>query len=78
MAIPASKKIEHELPETGFIRLNKILLIFPVSRASWWAGIRAGIYPAGIKIGLRTTAWRIEEIHKLIKDGPLNIRKKDN
>jgi len=55
------------LPETGYVRLPQILLIFPISKSSWWAGIKKGIYPKGIKVGPRTTVWRIEDINKLFR-----------
>lgn len=54
------------LPETGFVRLTTILKIYPVGRSTWWAGIKAGKYPPGLKIGANTTAWRVEDIRALI------------
>ncbi len=55
------------VPETGFIRLPQVLQLIPVSRASWWAGVKAGKYPPGVKIGARTTAWRVADIRDLIE-----------
>ncbi len=49
----------------GFYRLTTVLSIIPVSRSAWWAGIKAGRYPVGIKIGPNTTAWRQSDIHDL-------------
>ena len=40
--------------------------IFPVSKSAWWAGIKSGLYPKPVKIGPRTTAWRVEDILALI------------
>jgi prophage regulatory protein len=67
----------HELPQTGFLRLPQIIgdskaspplpPLLPVSRSAWWEGIRAGRYPRGIKIGPKTTAWRVEHIRELIE-----------
>jgi len=56
------------LPETGFIRLKQVLQFIPVSATSWWDGVRNGQYPASVKIGTRTTAWRAEDIRRLIKE----------
>ncbi len=56
-----------QLPETGFVRLPQILFYIPVSRSSWWAGVKSGKYPQSVKLGERTTAWRAEDIHALIK-----------
>ena len=55
------------LPATGFLRLSEVLRHYPVSRSSWWAGIRACRYPAGVKLGPNTTAWRVEDIRDLIE-----------
>lgn len=58
---------EANFPETGFVRLRIVLSYFPVSKSTWWAGIKAGKYPAGIKLSERVTAWRAEDIRALIK-----------
>jgi len=39
--------------------------IIPVSRTSWWAGVRSGIYPTPIKLSARTTVWRAEDIFNI-------------
>ena len=57
---------QFNLPDTGFVRLPTVLNVVPVSRASWWAGIKKGIYPRGHKLGPRTTAWRVEDLRDLI------------
>lgn len=49
----------------GFYRLPKVLEIFPISRSGWYAGIKAGRHPAGVKIGPRTTAWHKTDIEEL-------------
>jgi prophage regulatory protein len=66
------------LPETGFLRLWNILgdsksdpptpAIIPVSKSTWWAGVKSGRYPRPIKLGPRITAWRVEDIRKLINE----------
>lgn len=63
-----------QLPQTGFLRLKQIIgdkktntpALIPISRSAWWLGIRNGIYPAGVKLGPRTTAWSVEAIRVLI------------
>ena len=55
------------LPETGFVRLPQILSLIPISRSAWWAGIREGKFPQGIKLGRKTTVWRAEDIRHLIE-----------
>ena len=54
------------LPETGFIRLPDVLKVYPVSKSTWWAGIKVGRYPKPVKLGPKITAWRVEDIRTLI------------
>lgn len=46
-------------------RKNGIPPIIPVSRASWYAGIKAGKYPAPIQLSERSVAWRESDIEAL-------------
>ncbi len=57
------------LPETGFVRLTNILAPkgpIPVSKSTWWAGVKTGRFPKPVKLGPRITAWRVEDIWTLI------------
>ena len=68
----------YKLPETGFLRLNQIIgnpkaeppipAVIPVSKSTWWEGVKSGRYPKPVKsFGLRITAWRVEDILALIE-----------
>ena len=46
-------------------RKKGISPIIPVSRASWYAGIKAGKYPKPIRLSKRTVAWREDDIKTL-------------
>ena len=48
------------------LRLPGVLARVPVSRSAWWAGVKAGRYPAAVKLGTRTTCWKSSDIEKLI------------
>jgi predicted DNA-binding transcriptional regulator AlpA len=63
----AMKLSRPTLPETGFVRLPQILSLIPISRSAWWAGIREGKFPQGIKLGSKTTVWRAEDIRHFIE-----------
>lgn len=54
------------LPEIGFLRKSQILTLIPISSSSWYQGIADGRYPKPVHLSLRTSAWRIEDIRKLI------------
>ena len=65
------------LPEAGFLRLSQIIgnpeadppipPLIPVCKSVWWDGVKTGRFPKPIKIGPRTTAWRVEDIRILIE-----------
>ena len=49
------------------LRLPQVQEIIPVSRSTWYAGIKDGIYPAPIKISARASAWRLTDIQDLVE-----------
>ncbi|MFZ3017145.1 MAG: AlpA family phage regulatory protein [Gallionella sp.] len=63
------------LPETGFIRVSQIIgdakrgypALIPISRTSWWKGVKEGRFPQPIHLGPKTVVWRIEDIRNLIQ-----------
>ncbi len=58
-----------QLPSTGFVRLTAILAPkgpIPVARSTWWAGVKSGRFPKPVKLGPRTTVWKVEDIRDLI------------
>ncbi|MEQ8557744.1 MAG: AlpA family phage regulatory protein [Henriciella sp.] len=61
-----------DLTETGFLRLKSILAPYgpiPVSKSTWWAGVKDGRFPKPMKLGARVTVWRVEDIRELIETG---------
>ena len=65
------------MPDVGYLRLPQIIgdananppiaPIIPVSKSTWWAGVRTGRYPQPTRaLGARITAWRVEDIRALI------------
>lgn len=60
------------LPVTGFLRLRSIVGrdgLIPISKSTWWAGVKDGRFPKPVKLGARITAWRVEDIRRLIETG---------
>ena len=66
------------LPEIGYLRLRQIIgdlkadppvpPLIPVSRSTWWAGVASGRFPQSLKLGPKTTVWRVEDIRSLISN----------
>ena len=59
----------------GYLRLVHIIgdsrrgipALIPVSRSTWWAGVKSGRYPKPTRaLGRRITAWSISDIRALI------------
>jgi len=67
----------NRLPEFGYVRLKQIRgdpkadppcpPIIPVSRATWYQGIKDGRFPKPIKLGERISVWRVEDIRALVE-----------
>ena len=58
--------------QLGFLRLKQILAPngpIPVSKSTWWAGVKDGRFPKPMKLGERVTVWRVEDINDLIENG---------
>ncbi|MFI3123091.1 MAG: AlpA family phage regulatory protein [Methylococcales bacterium] len=40
--------------------------LIPIGKSTWWAGVKSGKFPQPVKLGERTTAWRVSDIQKLM------------
>lgn len=58
-----------QFEKSPLLRLPEVLALLKISQSCWYAGIRAGRYPKGIKIGARATAWRKEDIYEIMQSG---------
>jgi predicted DNA-binding transcriptional regulator AlpA len=57
-----------KFPTAGLVRLKDIIAPdgpLPISKSSWWAGVRSGRYPPAIKLGPRTTCWCARSVRAL-------------
>ncbi len=64
------------LSNAGFLRIWQIVgdkkanppvePLIPVGKSTWWQGVKSGKFPQPVKLGERTTAWRVEDIRKLM------------
>ncbi|WP_429283836.1 helix-turn-helix transcriptional regulator [Paraburkholderia sp. GAS41] len=60
-------QIQHDF----LLRLPEVLALIPVSRATWYAGVKSGRYPSPVSLGPRCVAWRASEIQRLVSQGQL-------
>lgn len=52
---------------TGFLRLEQVLKLIPVSKATWWNGCKTGQFPKPFKLAPRITAWKVSDIQNCIE-----------
>ncbi len=59
----SQKTTPGELPATGFIRQSQLIpAIVPFSSATLWRKVKAGTFPAPVKLSERVTAWPVESV----------------
>jgi predicted DNA-binding transcriptional regulator AlpA len=69
------KPVSTPTPTPKFLRIDSIVGnkkkgivgILPISKSTWWAGVKSGRYPKPVKISIRCTAWLAEEVDALEK-----------
>lgn len=57
------------LPLSGIIRLKGVLKVFPVSKSTWWLGVKDGRYPRPVRLGPNSVGWRVEDLLPLLERG---------
>lgn len=62
--------LEKSASGVSLYRIKQVLARIPVSRSSWFAGVKVGRYPRGYNLSPRTTVWRSDDIDRVI-DGLL-------
>ena len=63
---------DNEKPSGRLLRLREVLAPngpIPVSKSTWWAGVKTGRFPEPVKLGPRTTAWKSSDIERLVNEG---------
>jgi prophage regulatory protein len=48
-----------------FLRLPQVLERLPISKSTWWQGIRDGRFPRPVKLSERASGWEEGEIDAL-------------
>jgi acyl dehydratase len=71
----------NNLSQSGYLRLSQIIgnpkanpplpPIIPVSKSTWWAGIKTGRFPKPVKLGPRITVWSAQDIFDFIEKNNL-------
>lgn len=66
-----------QLPKSGFVRLHQIIGdkkanppligIIPVSKTTWYEGVKSGRYPPSVKLTEYAVGWPVADILRLVK-----------
>ncbi len=56
------------LPETGFLRQPQVLSFIPISKSTLWRRVKAGTFPAPVKLSPCVTVWRVEDMRRWIAE----------
>lgn len=62
------------LPCTGFVRKTVVLAHVPFGATKLYMEVKAGRFPAPIKLGPRIVAWRVEDVRQWIEQKSTQAR----
>lgn len=71
-AEPSIRSRQIDLDRPGYIRIEAVLSVYPVSRAAWYQGIKDGIYPKSVQLSRRSVGWPTSAIKALIENPPFS------
>ncbi|MDZ4214988.1 MAG: AlpA family phage regulatory protein [Rhodocyclaceae bacterium] len=54
-------------PPRPLLKLPEVLAELPISRSSWYSGVRSGLYPQSVKLSAKSVAWKRSDIDRLIE-----------
>lgn len=64
--------IDEQKSADRLLRLPEIIGpkgLLPISRSSFYAGIKRGIFPRPINLGKRISAWRLSDLQRALEKG---------
>lgn len=63
-----------KLPANGYLRASQLIGskkttpptagIIPICHSTLWRFVREGTFPAPVKLGVRVTAWRVQDVRE--------------
>jgi len=53
----------------SILRVRAVLACLSISRATLYRGIRAGHFPAPVRVGARAVGWRSSDIQSVVRTG---------
>ncbi len=68
-----NKLVEKPATADKLLRIDEVLALTNIGKSSWWAGVKSGKFPKPIKLGKRTTRWRLNDISELTRQGVSDV-----
>jgi predicted DNA-binding transcriptional regulator AlpA len=68
-----NKLVEKPAPTDRLLRIDEVLALTNIGKSSWLAGVKSGKFPKPIKLGERTTRWRLNDILELTIRGVSDV-----
>ena len=62
--------IRQAQPAKALARRRQVEALVQLSRSSIYAAVKAGTFPAPVRIGARAVAWRISEVEQWLEARP--------
>lgn len=66
-----AKTIRQAQSDKALARRRQVEQLVQLSRSTIYAAVKAGTFPAPVRIGARAVAWRISEIERWLEARPL-------
>lgn len=67
----AANTIRQAQSEKALARRRQVEQLVQFSRSTIYAAVKAGTFPAPVRIGARAVAWRVSEIEQWLEARPL-------
>ena len=67
-AILGSKEIKDK--NTREVIKKEVKPLVPVCKATWYAGIKKGLYPQGVRLSPRVVMWRLSDVMEIVNRAP--------
>ena len=63
--------IQHTKADKALARGRQVEQLVQLSRSTIYAAVKAGTFPAPVRIGARAVAWRVSEVEQWLEARPL-------
>lgn len=70
-ATMAAQAIRQTQSDKALARRRQVEQLVQLSRSTIYAAVKAGTFPAPVRIGARAVAWRISEVEQWLEARPL-------